>query len=216
MTVHHSSPLSAGAATADAVAVVAQERWDPLGLLTRDADEDKVVRIPRVDWDTQMRRYGRRVIVSLIARGIAPERAKELAQDAWLRVIQAHRHGKLEQLKLPGVVVTQANFLALDDRRRSEKKYTFDALDSTRDDLHGDGHELEEQLAARHQLRKIQAVVSASHPNAKRVFELWYGGHGHSATEIADELGISVQRVRQITCELRQRIRRELGQGRTV
>jgi RNA polymerase sigma-70 factor (ECF subfamily) len=171
--------------------------------------------LPEVDWDAQMRKHGRRVVVSLLARGVAPERAKELAQEAWLRVIQSHRRGRLTELKLPALVVTQAQFLALDERRRSEHRYAYEAVDDeTHGPLVGDTRRLEGQLEARQQLRKIEAVVNRSHINAQRVFALLYGGSGLSAAEIASQLGISEQRVRQITCELRARIRRELGGGR--
>lgn len=170
---------------------------------------------PAVDWDAQMRKHGRRVVVSLLARGIAPERAKELAQEAWLRVIQSHRRGRLAELKLPALVITQAQFLALDERRRSEHRYAYEAVDDeAQGPVVGDSRQLEGQLEARQQLRKIQAVVSRSHANAQRVFSLLYGGSGLSAAHIAAELGISEQRVRQITCELRARIRRELAGGR--
>ena len=168
-------------------------------------------RIPSVDWNAMMRRYGHRVVVSLVARGVAPERAKELAQDAWLRVIQSHRAGRLPELRLPGVVVTQAQYLALDEHRRSEHRYSYDSLSDEADaePLPDDRH-LEHQIAARQQLRHVQAVVARAHPNAQRVFALLYGGSGLSASEIAEQLGLSVQRVRQIACELRQKIRREL------
>jgi hypothetical protein len=75
-----------------------------------------------LDWDAQMRQHGRRVVVTLLARGIPIERAKELAQDAWMRVMQNHRAGKLRDLHLPGVVIAQADFLARDDRRRTSRR----------------------------------------------------------------------------------------------
>lgn len=162
-----------------------------------------------VDWDAHMQRYGRRVVVSLLARGVLPERAKELAQDAWFRVIQAHRRGKLPELKVPGIVIKQAAFLLHDDRRRSSSRYAHEPIDEAAQPQ-PDEREFEAQLAARHQLRQVQAVIKDAHPNARRVFEMMYGGDAHSASEIAEALGLSVQRVRQIGCELRKTLRREL------
>ncbi len=188
--------------------------WGSLAFAPVDADA--CADLPAVDWDEKMRQHGRRVIVALLARGVPPERAKELAQEAWLRVIQAYRRGRLPELQLPGVVIAQANYLALDDRRRSERRFAHDPLDTLEADSHGDGRELETQVAARQQLRIIQSVIERAHPNARRVFERLYGGGAPSAAEIAEELGLSVQRVRQIACELRQRIRRELKGGRDV
>ena len=208
MKVRHPRIATLTAAGAD----VAVAEWGSFALRDLLTTGEQADALPLVDWDEKMRRHGRRVIVALIAKGVAPERAKELAQEAWLRVIQAYRRGKLEELKLPGVVIAQANFLALDDRRRSEKRFTYDPVAG--EDQH-DGRELEGQVAARQQLRIIQSVVDRAHPNARRVFERLYGGGGAtSAAEIAADLGLSVQRVRQIACELRQKIRRELQGGR--
>lgn len=162
-----------------------------------------------VDWNAQMRRHGHRVVVALLARGIRPARAKELAQDAWLRVIEQHRHGRLPELKLPGVVIAQATFLAMEERRRTEQRIPHDPLGA--DELMHRAH-LEPQVVARAQLRAVARVVEASHPNARRVFELMYGGEARTAAEIAASLGLSVQRVRQIACELRQRVRLALGE----
>lgn len=161
-----------------------------------------------VDWNAEMRRHGQRVVVSLLARGLRPARAKELAQEAWLRVIERHREGRWDELKLPGVVITQAHFLALDERRRNEQRYPHDSLhDET---PFGESERFEQQVLAREQLRTIQRVLELAHPNARRVFDLMYGGEAKTAPEIAALLGLSVQRVRQIACELRQRIREAL------
>ncbi len=206
----HAPVAAANLAAAD-VAGTGGVAWNPLELIVRESG--RASEAPPVDWDAQMQRHGRRVIVSLIAKGVLPERAKELAQDAWFRVIQNHRRGKLLELKLPGVVIKQATFLLHDDRRRSASKYSYESADGTVQ-THRDDRELEEQMAARHQLRKVQQLIAVAHPNARRVFEMMYDGEARNAAEIADELGLSVQRVRQIGCELRKTLRRELQGGR--
>jgi RNA polymerase sigma-70 factor (ECF subfamily) len=214
MKVRHPSMAPLTAVGADIAAAESALVWGSFAFAPDD-DAAPATDLPAVDWDEKMRRHSRRVIVALLARGVPPERAKELAQDAWLRVIQSYRRGRLPELQLPGVVIAQANYLALDDRRRSERRYAHDPLD-TGADMHGDGRELEGQVAARQQLRIIQSVIERAHPNARRVFERLYGGGAPTAAEIAAELGLSVQRVRQIACELRQRIRREVQGGRDV
>lgn len=204
------TPIAAVPATAAAgvpVSTGGELEWNPLKLLRPDSNAAEPDEAPAgVDWDDQMQKFGRRVIVSLIARGVLPERAKELAQDAWFRVIQNHRRGKLTELKLPGVVIKQASFLLADERRRSANKYGYESFDAN----HRDERELEQQAAARHQLRKVQQVIEHAHPNARAVFQMMYDGEARTATEIAQALGLSVQRVRQIGCELRKRLRREL------
>jgi DNA-directed RNA polymerase specialized sigma24 family protein len=58
-------------------------------------------------------------------------------------------------------------------------------------------------------------VLDRAPANARRVFALLYGERALTPTEVATELGLSVQRVRQIVCELRKRMRSELaGQAR--
>lgn len=166
-----------------------------------------------LDWDEQMRQHGRKVVVALVARGVPVERAKELAQEAWIRVIQNHRAGRLVELRIPGVVIAQADFLARDDRRRSGRRslHAVEPPAGIDPDANPAPTDLEQRLVARQQLRKIAAVVERASPNARRVFFMMYGGNARPAAEIAAELGLSVQRVRQIACELRKRIRQELG-----
>lgn len=164
-----------------------------------------------VPWDELMRRHGRRVVVALVSRGISLERAKELAQDAWMRVIDRHRAGLIHELSLPGLIITQAGFLARDDMRREGRRAK---LDEPRQHAGGDfALDLEQQLDARQQLRVVRAVLDRAPPNARRVFTLLYGERALSPTEVAGELGLSVQRVRQIVCELRKRMRAELADG---
>lgn len=170
------------------------------------------VEVEEVPWDALMRRHGRRVVVALVSRGIPLERAKELAQDAWLRVIDRHRAGLIPELQLPGLIITQASFLARDDLRREERRAR---LDEPRQ--HGApmvALDLEQQLDARHRLRVVRGVLDQASPSARRVFGLLYGERALSPTEVAAELGLSVQRVRQIVCELRKRMRAELTDSR--
>lgn len=166
-----------------------------------------------VPWDEMMRRHGRRVVVSLVGRGVPLERAKELAQDAWLRVIDRHRAGLFKELSLPGLVITQAGFLASDDVRREERRAR---LDRPRQEQAAANLTLdpEGQLNARQQLRTVRGVIDRASPNAQRVFALLYGEQAMTPTEVAQELGLSVQRVRQIVCELRKRMRAAIAEPR--
>ncbi len=212
---HSLAPVPGGAATAVAATDVAG--WSPLEvLLGSRSDEDARPALPSdaetIDWDAAMQKYARRVVVSLIAKGALPERAKELAQDAWFRVIQNHRQGRLVDVKLPGVVVKQATFLWQDDRRRCSTRFAHESVDGTVY-AHRDERELEQQAAARHKLRKVREIIDRAHPNARRVFELMYDGESRSAAEIAQSVGLSVQRVRQIACEFRKTLRTELQGG---
>lgn len=180
----------------------------PTRPLAREAAPSRPVPVEDVPWDELMRRHGRRVVVALVSRGIPLERAKELAQDAWMRVIDRHRAGLIPELSLPGLIITQASFLARDDVRREGRRAK---LDEPRQHAAGDvALDLEQQLDARQQLRVVRTVLDRASPNARQVFALLYGERALSPTEVASELGLSVQRVRQIVCELRKRMRAEL------
>ncbi len=175
--------------------------WD---LLTRPGTAEA----EQVCWDEVIRRHDRRVIVALLARGLAIERAREIAQEAWMRLIQQHRAGKLESLRLPAVAITQATFLALDDMRRERRRGQLGRRGVSTDG--GEDTALERRLLAREQLRQIAAVVERASPNAQQVFCLTWGDDAKAPVDVAAELGLSVQRVRQIVCELRRKIRDQL------
>src|SRR5262245_35043530 len=75
-------------------------------------------------WQALVALHDRRVIVSLLARGIPLDRARDLAQETWARLWEQHREGKLPRLELPGLAVRQAAFLAADDARRRARART--------------------------------------------------------------------------------------------
>lgn len=188
----------------------------------RDASAEPmpVSRGAAVPWNRLMREHGRRVVVSLVARGIGMERARELAQEAWMRIIAQHRAGRLDRLEMPGIVVAQANFLAQDEHRRRGRRARMGltAVDDPATEITEladaiTGPDLERRIAARQGLRRVVEVVDRSYPNAQRVFHLLYGPDPQTPAEVAEQTGLSVQRVRQILCELRKEIRRELDGG---
>jgi RNA polymerase sigma factor (sigma-70 family) len=165
-----------------------------------------------VPWDRLIEQHSRRVVVTLLSRGIPLERAKEIADDAWVRIIQQHRAGRLSELRIPGIVIMQALFLARDVQRQQQRRAAVDARLGHDLGTTGGGEDIEQRVLAREQLRRIAKVVEAASPSARRVFELSYGEHSIAAPEIAEQLGITLQRVRQIGCELRKRIRAVVGE----
>src|SRR5687768_1820833 len=75
------------------------------------------------DWERLIRDHGRRVVLSLVALGLPFDRAKDIAHAAWLRLMEGHRAGKLGELRLPGLAIVQARFLALDELRREAAEH---------------------------------------------------------------------------------------------
>src|SRR5262245_60462429 len=66
-------------------------------------------------WSWLIARHDHRVVVALLARGVPLDRARELAQETWLRLMQSQREGRLRELSLPGLAITQARFLAANE-----------------------------------------------------------------------------------------------------
>src|SRR5262249_5451982 len=70
-------------------------------------------------WDDAIRRHDQRVYLSVLALGVAPDRAREIVQTTWTRLIEKHAGGTLAELDFPGLAIRQARFLALNDHARA-------------------------------------------------------------------------------------------------
>jgi RNA polymerase sigma factor (sigma-70 family) len=154
-------------------------------------------------WDAAIRRHDRRVYVSVLALGLPPERAREISQQAWTRLIEQHARGALGELELPGLAIRQARFLALNELRRSRRETrTLAAVPdppATQD--------VEQVVGTRQELASVLAALATCSPTARQVFRLVYATPGGNAASAAKQLGLSLQRVRQILCETRVHIR---------
>ncbi|MGD0528051.1 MAG: hypothetical protein ABSE49_23155, partial [Polyangiaceae bacterium] len=62
-------------------------------------------------WSALVQRHNHRVVVALLARGVRVDKAKDIAQEAWMRLVEQQRQGRLERLQLPGLAIAQATFL---------------------------------------------------------------------------------------------------------
>src|SRR4051812_21502419 len=62
-------------------------------------------------WNVLIKRHERRVLLMLLARGVRVDRAKDIVQDTWARLIAQQREGRFEWLDLPGLAVRQAMYL---------------------------------------------------------------------------------------------------------
>lgn len=157
-------------------------------------------------WDDAIRRYDRNVYLSVLALGLPPDRAREIAQAAWTRLIEQHASGGLQTLELPGLAIRQARFLGLNEleRARTEQR-VLAAVPAPPPAI-----DVERQVHSREQVARVLAALAACSPTARKVFGLIYATPGGSPAGAAAELGLSIQRVRQIVCETRAHIRRAL------
>ena len=56
--------------------------------------------------------------MSVVAFGLRVDRAEEIAQRAWARLIEKFGRGELATIELPGLAIAQARYLARDELRR--------------------------------------------------------------------------------------------------
>jgi len=157
-------------------------------------------------WSAAIRAHDRRVYLSVLALGLPPERAREIAQAAWTRLMEQHASGALAELELPGLAIRQARFLAFNELKRT--KVELRALAAV-----PEGQavpDVERVVASRQQIDRILDALAGCSPNARHVFRIVYATPGGTAQLAAKEVGLSLQRVRQILCETRHHIRKAL------
>jgi RNA polymerase sigma factor (sigma-70 family) len=163
-------------------------------------------------WNALVQKHNHRVVVALLARGVRIDRAKDIAQEAWIRLVEQQRLGRLERLQLPGLAIAQATFLALEAARREATARRHETLEEPSiaaglADPHGDA---ESRLMTEERVTRAVEVLSGCSPSARKVFRLAYGGDGLSHADVALKVGLSLQRVRQILCEVRAKLRSAL------
>jgi RNA polymerase sigma-70 factor (ECF subfamily) len=163
-------------------------------------------------WNALVARHDHRVVVSLLARGVRIDRAKDIAQEAWMRLLEQQRAGRLTHLSLPGLAIAQAAFLSLEAARREGSRrvaVSLDAEDAPREatDLVDPAADAEARLLTTERVDQAERVLAGCSPSARAVFRLAYGGEGLSHADVAKQVGLSLQRVRQILCEVRGKLR---------
>ena len=162
-------------------------------------------------WSVLIGRFERKVVLSLIAMSVPPAQAREFAHDAWLRLMQQAALGRLEYLQLPGLVIRQALFLARSASRRPDA-----AVAEGEEGLREVGESTETRYFALERLAKARARLDSLSPSARAVFLSLYSEPQLSHAELAARVGLSVQRVRQIICEVRKELRADLEEETNV
>jgi RNA polymerase sigma factor (sigma-70 family) len=160
--------------------------------------------VPEPDlWGDAIRDHGRKVFLSVLALGMPPEQAREIAQAAWTRLMERHAAGALGEIELPGLAIRQARFLALNElqRHKTEKRVLAAVPDPP------DEPDLDRVVDGKREIERVLAALARCSPTAKQVFRLVYATPGGTPASAAREVGLSLQRVRQILCETRKHIR---------
>jgi DNA-directed RNA polymerase specialized sigma24 family protein len=163
---------------------------------------------PHDVWEDAIRRHDRRVYLSVLALGLAPDRAREVTQAAWTRLMEQHQRGALAEIELPGLAIRQARFLAFNELERSrvERRVLAAVPDPP------EAPDTERVVGGREEIERVLAALATCSPTARKVFRLVYATPGGTAATAAASVGLSLQRVRQILCETRRHIRRALAE----
>ena len=156
------------------------------------------------DWEALIALHDHVVVLALLSRGLRLHEARELAHDAWSRLFEQRVAGKLERMELPGLAIRQALFLASDFRRqRRRPNVSWDAAPEV-----ADPHaQPDDRLNSRQLLRKTEVAASELSPRAQLVFATVLQNPGTPQAQLADQLGLSLQRLRQSLCEVRARLK---------
>jgi RNA polymerase sigma-70 factor (ECF subfamily) len=183
----------------------------PVGLAMAEGEPDRaaggLLAGDRRAWDEAIARHGRRVVVALLARGIPLERARDLAQEAWTRIIEQRRRGALARIELPGLVIRQALFLARDAERAGGRRGGEATDVAALEDLAHAGDSAERRLLTRELLERAHGALAQLPARTREIFTLCYEEPGLPHAAVAARLGVSVQHVRQTLYEVRARLR---------
>ena len=164
-----------------------------------------------VDWSEIVETHQHTVVLSILAIGLPLDRAQDLANRTWARLLEQHADDKLAPLTFPGLAIRQARFLALDELRRDKREEAaLETLEKSA--LPGQAEDPERRVLDKERLaRAIEAITFCS-PSSQRVFRAVYEQPGVPHAVIAERMGLSVQRVRQILCEVRRKVRIALAE----
>jgi RNA polymerase sigma-70 factor (ECF subfamily) len=167
------------------------------------AKEDGGARFDPASWDQIVRQHDRRVMLSVLALGLHADRARDIVQAAWMRLFEKDREGALAAAEFPALAIAQARFLALDELRRQSKEaqQRGGLAEAAKTPAATD---TERAMLGREQLARAAAVLAGLTPTAQRLLRLLYAEPPVPYPDAAAELGLSLQRVRQIMCETRK------------
>src|SRR5207253_11073123 len=119
-------------------------------------------------FDDAIRRHDRRVYLSVLALGLPPDRAREIAQMTWTRLMEQHAKGALGELDFPGLAIRQARYLALHDhaRTRTEKRVLAAVPEAPAQP------DVDRVVASRQELARVLDALATCSPTARKVFRL--------------------------------------------
>ena len=152
-------------------------------------------------WKDAVAAHDHKLIISLLAAGLRLDEARDVAQEAWLRLIE--NQNRLERIELPGLVIRQASFIVADRRRASRHQGQPHEADLLPAPETAEGHTHARQL-----LEAVNAELATATPRARDVFFAVLDAPDEAHRTLAAKEGLSLQRFRQVLCEVRAKLRR--------
>jgi len=162
------------------------------------------------EWARLVARHHRTVWLSVVAMGVDPEVARDVVQATWAKLLSQIEAGVIVDIRWPGLAITQARFIALDELRRARMRRPANAA---LEEVPGSASDPQAHLLNREQLARAARALAGCSAQEQRVFRHVYEDPSRPHVEIAAEVGLSVQRVRQIICEVRKKVRAHLEEG---
>lgn len=162
------------------------------------------------DWDALAKRYDRTIWLRLLALRVPVDRAHDLKQEVWETLIRKWQQGQLPYLQMPGLALRQADFVVRQSWRRAQREGSGNVVELSDKRVAALAGDAEHLVLKRARLQRAFAMVQEGSSTSRQVFTLTYRPPGMTAAEVARRLNLSEQRVRQVLCELRARLRRQL------
>lgn len=166
------------------------------------------------DWPACVRAHTHTVVLGLVANGAPLDQAQELAHEAFARLFEQWAVGRLTELDFPGLAMRQAMFL-LAERRRSTRTTQQRAADLDEAvELPMPGASAEETLCAMQALEAANAALAQCSVRERAVLGAVLAAPDVPQRALAEAEGLSLQRFRQVLCEVRAQLRAALGRRR--
>ncbi|MBL8910752.1 MAG: sigma-70 family RNA polymerase sigma factor [Archangium sp.] len=158
-------------------------------------------------WKAAVAEHDHRLVLSLLAAGLRLDEARDVAQEAWMRVMESAAAGRLERIELPGLVLRQASFIVTDRVRM--KKVRVHAPLAEAAELASE-ESAEHATSAQQVLEVLEAGLVHATPRERSVLRSTLERPDERHDSLAASAGISVQRFRQVLCSVRAKLRRAL------
>lgn len=164
-------------------------------------------------WAQAYAQHHHTVVLAMLANGVRLDEARELAHDAWARIFEQTQIGKVTNVELPGLIIRQAYFLWVESRRREstrgQRNGTLDEAKAVADPRSTP----EDTVSGRELLGAVQQVMAAASPRQRSVLSAVVTSPGAQHADLAKHEGVSLQRFRQVLCEVRSQLRAAVGRA---